>query len=411
MNSFKRKLSDADVGSDQIDKKRACKGEGVPDTASKLQRLLANFKDDAEDLVEDFMSEKKELEDKLKLAQQQIAQLVEDLQQIAGVQHNAPDLDNVLENQFMDLREQVQSFALNFCDSKISSSTIPSGLPDHVKKALAAVSGVPATRLLGSRLHARYFVQALIWRLLCDSFLTNPFLIWGQDNEIGEFIRKVQKSQKLPINRRQFWRKVTGQILVDIATPRPLRTAQWLMLLVDYIEPLVRAEYNDNIEEHVKPILDNAIELAKNLAQSRTMCVIQRKGPGADDKSSQAYDDKWMEVVEKNITSYEDIDFLITPALVQLTNSVGEAFNYPRVIVKAEVCFGQGRVPASAPRASDSSPSKDRAKKTQSGRQSRGVNRLGEVANEAEINEELGDDVDEVRDSGSDEYKDEPSPE
>lgn len=91
---------------------------------------------------------------------------------------------------------------------------------------------------------------------------------------------------------------MTGQILVEIATPRPHRTASWQKILVDTIGPLVRAEHKDNIEEHIRQILDKAIELAKNLAQSRTGCVVQRKGPGADDSFSQKYDDIWMEVVE-----------------------------------------------------------------------------------------------------------------
>ncbi|KAI0457939.1 hypothetical protein F5B21DRAFT_500960 [Xylaria acuta] len=417
MNPFKRKLSDSGA-SNYINKKRAdSKGEEEVDTASELSKRLSKLEGHAEsitnsydglpDLIVAFMSEKRELEDKLKSYQQKVVQLPEDIQKIVDIQHNAPDLDGVLESQFMDLREQVRSLTLNLCDPKISSSSIPSGLPDYVKKALAAISSVPTTQLLKSNLHARYFVQALIWRLLCDSILTNPFSIWGGGNEIGEFVRKVQDSPKLPIERRQFWRKLTGQILFDLSNPRRSSIENWRKKLVDYIRPLVKAEREDDVAKHVEPIIDKAIKLAKDLARSRTMCFIQTKTVNSDDSIPQKYDGRWMEVVEKAVVSYEHIDFLITPALVQVTNSVGHAFSNPRVIVKAEVCFGRGRLSISAP-ASDASPNKDRATETQSGRQSRGVHRLGPVANDTELEKIMGDDIDEARDSGSDYQEEEP---
>ncbi|KAI0437684.1 hypothetical protein F4803DRAFT_570495 [Xylaria telfairii] len=355
MPPIKIKLSDA-ASSDPKKQVGLTKEDDVVDTTtynSEAERLLAKFKEDGkkslDQVVDAFMSEKRELGEKLKSAQQQVLQLTEDIEQITGVQRRLPDLDGLLESQFMDLKEQVRSFTSKFCDRPILSPLTPLSLPEHVKKALMVVSGVSTTRLLKSALHAQYFVQALIWRLLCDNIFANPFLIWGKDNRIGDFILKAQSSRKILKRRRQFWRAMTGQILVEIATPRPCRIAIWQKILVDNIGPLVTAKFRDNIEEHIKPILHKAIELAGNLAQSRTECTLRRKSPDADDKFSQKYDEKWMEVVEKAVLSYEDIDFLVAPALIQLTNSLGESFNNPRVIVKAEVCFGRGRLPASAP--------------------------------------------------------------
>ncbi|KAI1754529.1 hypothetical protein F4782DRAFT_544822 [Xylaria castorea] len=402
-----------------MNKKRAdSKGDDVLDTASEIQRELAKLNGGAKvftnslnklhALLADLTSEKKELEVKLKSAQQQVVQLTEDLEQISGEQHSAPDLDNVLESQFMDLREQVRSLTLNLCASPVLSSSIHSNLPEYVKVALARISGISTTQLLKSGLHARYFVQALIWRLLCDILLANPFSIWGAGGEVGEIVRKFQNSPKLPIKRRQLWRRQTGRILVDISNPRPARLQYWRKKLADHIRPLVKAEHEDDVAKHVEPILDQAIGLAKNLAQSRTMCFIQRKGIDADDTISQKYDDRWMEVVEKALVSYEDIDFLVTPALVQITNSAGEAFEHPRVIVKAEVCYGRGRLPVSAAPTSDS-PTQGRATETASGRQSRKIVRLGEAANDDEVNEQLGEDVEEGPDYVSDDYKDDSS--
>ncbi|KAI0490839.1 hypothetical protein F4859DRAFT_520475 [Xylaria cf. heliscus] len=423
----KRRLSDACVSSDQTSKKRTDlkKRDDVADTItyesdieSDLERQLAKTKDDIDGIKNAFakidnsigqlMRQKRGLEDKLKLAQKQGAQLAEDLEQIAGVQHSAPDLDNVLESQFMDLKEQIRSFTFNFCDRQILPKSTPEGLPDHVKGALATISGISTARILKSGLHARYFIQALIWRFLCDGILTSPFSIWGENSEIGEFVTKIQNSPKLPLNRRQLWRTMTGRILVDMAHPRRFRIENWRNKLVWYIEPLVATEHKDDIAKHVEPILDKAIDLAKNLAQSRTTCVIQRKGVGDDDRTSQKYDDSWMEVVEKTLVYCEDIDFLVTPALIQLTNSIGEAFKNPRVIVKAEVCFGRGRLSVFAPPASCLPPNKNQATQTLSSeRQGQGARRLGNLANNEELNEVIGDNVDQVKDSSSEEYKEE----
>ncbi|KAI0866069.1 hypothetical protein F4860DRAFT_509251 [Xylaria cubensis] len=342
MHQLKRKLSDGSESSERMNKKRGdSKRDDELDAATEIEGELTtavtNSLDKSRALLVASINKRKELEERLKLAQQQVKQLIEDLEQISGEQHSAPDLDNDLETQFMDLRELVRSLTKNLCDRQILLSSIPAGLPDYVTTALMAISGLPASRLLKSRLHARYFIQALIWRLLCDDILTNPFVIWGGGYEGGEFISRVCRLARLPIKRLQRWRIMTGKILVDGVKLRPERLRNWRKKLIDYIGPLVKDEHKDDIAKHVDPILDQAIRLAKNLAQSRTMCFIQRKADGADDTISQKYDDIWMEAVEKSVGHYEDIDFLITPALVQLTNSVGAAFEHPRVIVKAEL--------------------------------------------------------------------------
>ncbi|KAF2973207.1 hypothetical protein GQX73_g305 [Xylaria multiplex] len=297
-------------------------------------------------IFEDASKEKRKIQDNLKEAQERLRlariwneQLTEDMERIGTARQRAPDLDDALENQFMDLRQAVRSFTREFCVDKTSASS----LPDYVKSALAKISGITAGKLLQSRLHARYLVEGLIWRILCVQILRNPFVIWGKSPEIANFIWRVQNKSMVTTQRRELWRTMTGQLLNDVTGVNKRRVDAWQEMLVSYVESFANPDHRSSIATEIKAIITTAIELAASLARSRTLCMVQRRHSDASDGVSQNYDSTWMHIIEKSVEHFEDIDFIVTPALVQVTNSAGEKFKSPRVIVKAEVCFGRGR--------------------------------------------------------------------
>ncbi|RWA07401.1 hypothetical protein EKO27_g7707 [Xylaria grammica] len=287
---------------------------------------------------------------KLKSAQKQNEQLSEDLERIGSARQSAPDLDEALESQFRDLRQVVRSFTRQCCDLRISTSS----LPDNVKSVLAEISGI---------------------------------------------------STELPtatINRRELWRTMTGQLLNDIASTPTLRLEGWREVLVSHIEPLVSTDYRNGIAAQIEPIIQLTIEFAKNLARSRTCCILLTRPFNTSGTVSQPYDGRWMEVIEKSIDHFEDIDFIVTPALAQLTNSAGEEFDTPRFLVQAEVCFGQG--PFKSPARPILGPLSNEGRQTEkalSDRRALAVKGPCDAADEAESTDATGANDSGVPDSGS----------
>lgn len=156
----------------------------IENQRDKLQDKLKTAQDKLELVQNNLGAVQKQLE----AANKQNEQLAEDIERIGIARHSAPDLDNALELQFLDLRETVRSFTRELCDRQISTSSIP----DSVRVALTALTGLPINRLLKSGLHARYLVEGLIWRLLCENIFENPFFIWGNTNIIGKTIDMIQ---------------------------------------------------------------------------------------------------------------------------------------------------------------------------------------------------------------------------
>ncbi|KAI0431930.1 hypothetical protein F5Y09DRAFT_340169 [Xylaria sp. FL1042] len=361
----------------------------------------------ARDELEAIRAERDVFRERTKELQKQNNQLEEDLEIFAIVKQSAPDLDTTLIDQFSDLRATVRSFAERFCDNKISIKS----LPRHVLGVFQAISGIAASRLLGSRLHARYFVEGLIWRILDEEILENPFRIWGSTSTVGTIAIQVQSNINVAASTRQLWRTMTGQLLSTKLQPAKSKISSLQWSLVCRLRSLVRDEFKDSIQDHVGPIIKDTINFAITLSQSRSLCAVYRKEPNVHDTESQRYNDKWMEIIEKSVDHFEDIDFIVSPALVQLTNSAGEEFRSPRVMVKAEVCFGQGRTstdlhPTSAPALCE----KGQAKTAPSGRHARAVKRYGNTANEDQVTEAIG-----ITDKRSpiyisDEYQDKTSP-
>jgi hypothetical protein len=215
-------------------------------------------------------------------------------------------------------------------------------------------------------------------------------------------------NRNLTLSRRELWRKLTAQFLNDVVQPNIERIGGWQAFLIRRLEHLVKAEHETTLADHVKQIVNEAVELAKSLVMSSTLYALQREERGVQDGLAQKYSNAWMEIIEKSIEHYDEVDFLVSPALVQVANSAGEVFEPLRVIIKAEVCFSKGRS-----HMYDDSTSKpptneeDLVGMTQSGRAIRSVDRLGNVVDEAELNEAIGDEQNEVLDSDSDAYRDE----
>lgn len=90
----------------------------------------------------------------------------------------------------------------------------------------------------------------------------------------------------------------------------------------------------------------------------------------------------------------------MSPALVQLTNSAGDTFIAPRVLVKAEVCYGQG------PRHGSGHASKEQQQQPTSRRRTgRAVQKSNGGTNEKELDELFDDEVVEVVDDSTGEYR------
>ncbi|KAI1424735.1 hypothetical protein F5Y12DRAFT_796756 [Xylaria sp. FL1777] len=362
-----------------------------------------------------LMNEREKLQDQLKAAQHQLKaaqdhlkavegqlksanlknlRLTEDIELIGITRQIAPDLDSTLEDQFLGLRRTVRDFARTTCDRRIPVSS----LPEDLKEELETLSCLALSSFLKSGLHAKYFAEGLIWRILCKQFLEYPLSIWGSSTTINTIVEKVQKCSNLAMPSRQLWRTMTGQLLAEILEPTPSKIKCRKSFLISCLRPLVSDEHKDDIENHVMSIIQDTINLAKALARSRTLCIVQRKGLGAVDEKFQKYDSEWMDIVEKSVGYFEGIDFLVAPALVQLTNSAGDEFDPPRVIVKAEVCFGQGRTSTFTGPPLEIPPDQGvEIRRTQSGRQLHAVKRLGEVADEAQLVKLIGNDQDDPR--------------
>ncbi|KAI1299419.1 hypothetical protein F5Y03DRAFT_397621 [Xylaria venustula] len=360
--------------------------------ATNLRRVAEKEKREAGQEMLRVEKEKREAVEKLwESAKDHIKQLTEDIELAGIAQQSAPDLDSILEHQFRILRRTIRSFARAYCGRRITLASLPTDLSEVVPY----LSGVPASQLLKSHLHARYFVESVIWFTLFIEFLKNPFAIWGNNPTIGLVAETIQQNSKIASPSRQLWRTMTGQHLDSSMSPATSKIERLKNLLVSDISPLVKNEHKDHINNLVAPIVEQTVELARILSQSRTLFAVQRRDPAATKGEPLKYKNTWMEIVEKGIRHPGKIDLLVTPALIQLTNSAGDEFSPPRVIVKAEVCFGEeGRTGASPP-TTPNPPARSRVKITSSGRQSHGVQRYGPSAEEADVEDAIGVDDDE----------------
>ncbi|KAI0814499.1 hypothetical protein GGR55DRAFT_700776 [Xylaria sp. FL0064] len=381
--------------------------QSVLGTAHSETRAVYGKMKTAQGELEAVRAERDALREEAKELRRQNKLLEEDLEMFVFIKQSAPDLDMVLGDQFSDLRATIRSFTRGFCDKKISIKSVP----DHVVVAFKALSGITPSSLLKSSFHARYFVEGLIWRILCESILGNPFNIWGTNYTIGTLATKVESNVGVAASMRQLWRTMTGQLLSTKGAPAKSKIILLQDHLVSYLKPLVRGEFNGLIQGHVEKIVKDATELASTLCQSRTLCVIYRKEPNADGTVSQQYNSKWMDIIEKSVNHYDDVDFIVSPALVQLTNSAGDEFKSPRVMYKAEVCFGQGVTSADDhPISTPALYEKGQTKMAPSGRQARAVKRYGNAANENQVIEALGNHDERSPTGSSDEYQDKTSP-
>ncbi|CAJ2507645.1 Uu.00g088310.m01.CDS01 [Anthostomella pinea] len=249
--------------------------------------------------------------------------------------------DTELRRQFFDLRTSIREFTKARCGESIQIK-VPSLLSKETEGALGRVSGIPFRRLLQSQIHSRLFIEAVMWRILCDTILDNPFVIWGSEKKFGESIAAIQKGELGgSAECRNFWRACTATLIYETA-PNKTRMRRILRFLFTRIEPFVLEEHKAAKAEVYK-IVDEAVELARNLASSESQYDMRRKEPQTLDTDSQPFNETWMEILEKSASNYDDIDFLISPALVQCGNVKGTDMERVYVKVKAEVCYRKGR--------------------------------------------------------------------
>ncbi|KAI0517581.1 hypothetical protein F5B22DRAFT_645762 [Xylaria bambusicola] len=323
--------------------------------------------------------------------------LRQDIEQIGIIRHSAPYLDIILEEQFLELRDNIRWFTKTYC----SHPTLVTSLPADVTAKLRTLSSTPIGHFLRNRFYARRFAEAHIWCLLYDQLLCNPFFIWGTTNTIGKVVEHVLSLASAPRPTREFWRVMTAQLLSD-TEPQEARVKTYRDLLISQITPLVNPEQSGNAERHIDTITNEAVQLAKGLTLSRTKCAIRRTEQAADVAVAEKYNDEWMEIIEKCIRQNDAVELVVTPALIQLTNSAGDEFKTPRVLVKAEVCYGQGRNTDDTVSVSNSQA--DEVEEATPQRPKR-VKLSVKATDHATLDEELGDDDDDAEvDDGSGEY-------
>ncbi len=124
----------------------------------------------------------------------------------------------------------------------------------------------------------------------------------------------------MPLPYRELWRTITGQLLNNRQPPES-KIKYYHELLVSYLMPLISVAHQDSFKNCVEPILKGTIELAKALAQSRTLCACQRKDLGADDNEPQMYNSTWMEVVEVSTFKFV-VSHILHNAAAQLPNRI-----------------------------------------------------------------------------------------
>ncbi|KAI8626326.1 hypothetical protein F5Y19DRAFT_478693 [Xylariaceae sp. FL1651] len=364
-------------------------------------RLKARLEKRLEKRLEELKRNAHELTSKqAELDEQQLKLADGDMERFGAVRQSGSNLDSTLEEQFLKLRRHVESFTIDLCDRTIK----PSSIPDLVKLAMHQVSGIPHGTILRSGLHARRFIEGFIWHFLCTSILESPFGIWGETAAFGETLTKIQNHPTGTLTRRNYWRAFTGQLLSDMAAPRRSRLEWHKRVLTDNLRPLVKPEHEVGFAQFVGPILDQAVELADSLARSIIYYKVQRQEPGANEDMSQPMVEDWMEIVEKSVAHYEDIDFIVSPALIQLGNSAGERFSKPIVNIKAQVCFGNGRYhfdthPTTEEGTSENNP----MSMTQSRRKTRPFIRVKGTADGANLEAIIQDDHERASASESDE--------
>jgi len=315
------------------------------------------------DCIERMKDQLLKMKQDLKSKQQEFDRLAEDAERIGAARQRNADFDGIAEDKFRDLQRLVKSFVRDTCASRIRDVS----LPDELREVFGKISSHPAERLLNSGLHARLFVQSLVWQFLCTNILDNPFKVWGK--EVLKLVNAVLSMypcvcplcpvananyysllyigrQEEPLSRRELWRTMTGGLLSNLR-PKAKRIQGWETSLASHIEPLILDNVDkDRLSASVTAIISHAVELAKILARSRTRCVIKRENliTPFQEALHQLYDGRWMEVIEQSVSPGPDyIDFVVSPTLAERTNSASEQFQIPRVLVKAEVCCGKSK--------------------------------------------------------------------
>ncbi|KAI0396995.1 hypothetical protein F5Y17DRAFT_455388 [Xylariaceae sp. FL0594] len=295
--------------------------------------------DGGEKLKEELLQTKKELEktkEDLREKEQRLATLYEDTLRIGAARVHVDIYGYTIEPKYFQLKHHIYNFVWAKFSEKVTSV-----LPEDVLERYGKISRLPAKKLLRSKRHARFFAQGIIWRVLCDNILDNPFKIWGK---VSRLVEALLNQEEAPLGRRELWRTLTGDLLGYIKPDAELIRG-WERMLYQDIKPLVRDNVDDDeLLADIQEIISQAVVLAKELAQSKSRCIVRREKliQPYQNLGAQEYDRRWMISMEKSLKADGDlIDFAISPALAERNNSYAEPFETPHVLVKAEVCVGK----------------------------------------------------------------------
>ncbi|KAJ3568033.1 hypothetical protein NPX13_g6557 [Xylaria arbuscula] len=298
---------------------------------SELESIRTRWAEELQGMVTNLESEKARCD-----------QLAQDIKRVGIAKDAVPNLDGNLKDKFRALRSTVRRFTRTYCDRKILNWFICGNLV----KGLATLSNIAVGSFFESELHAQYFVESHIWRVLYQMVLVNPYVIWGKSELIGQVIPSIFTYSEASFQTKEIWRFMTGQVLIQTRLA-PEKLKNWADEFIGEVAPLTNStSERKHVEAHLKAILNEAVEIAKILCQTRARCHVIRKLDVAANTVTPRYDKKWMEIIERGVGGTDDVDFIVSPALIQRMHPDGDGYDSVIILVKAEVCFGQGSHPA-----------------------------------------------------------------
>ncbi|KAI0023587.1 hypothetical protein F4780DRAFT_786319 [Xylariomycetidae sp. FL0641] len=262
---------------------------------------------------------------------------------------------------------------------------------------LKKVSTTSYRSFLRTKLYTPLFLEALIWRYVCEEVLDQAWCIWPiespRDGTIGRMLRGGSRAvqdwratqTEESLNRlRATW----GQGLEDMPTVSTRCTVPMEKLL----KPLTFSNGDDDggFREAINDILDTATKIGKKMMVASAKIEFHYQ-------SDQPFDGKSMEICEKGESHTNYIYLLVRPALVRRGDHRGTMLNYRYCLLKAEVCHGRG--PAAYNDAemeevgADPGPSKHTLATSSKGRPIK-KRKTGDQAAEAEGEDDIPMDID-----------------
>ncbi|KAH9904871.1 hypothetical protein F4778DRAFT_789578 [Xylariomycetidae sp. FL2044] len=236
------------------------------------------------------------------------------------------------------LVNRVKHFAFHFFDGPFKA---PPDLAKGVTTILNCLSDTRISLFLGSWRHAPLVFQSLIWRFLFKIF-ENPFTIYGK--EWGHIQQDIEVTPEHSIDQRKryhLWRASGGQLLNDLRGVHEQRFKLHRQKLRELILPFVPELDRESAGKALDAYVNQAYRICQVFNQSNACYKAMRKHPGVIQDVGHAFDEEWMEWTEDNVSHFDGVDLLVSPALVKYGNSDAENYDTRVVLMKARVCYGR----------------------------------------------------------------------